>query len=366
MEDLFGLSDTTTVEKTSSLELSEGDKGSSPNSGGDKGPPKTSGGVKGPPIHPVSEEGLPLTVNVKGSQDPLDKEIDALRTDATTEVSEDPPPPEEDPRDIPGNHMTNNDAYYHDARTPANHNNLVPRDHRERSTSMNSRHRSRSQSQRVRRSRSRSRRSRSRSRGRSRGRSRRRSGSARRHHRRSRSRSRSHRRRSRSSSRRRRRRSRSSSIRRRQKRARTRSPPRKKSELFWIVPEEEENQYEAGRKMADHVNRASREFVAEKLLQEKIMNLHPVPTNFREPPELDAVTQGTLTALNKTYAVQKDNSLRRAQSKIRDAFGPFSRVWKKFEEFDPDASGSKSIVMNYEDTKRNETKRNGGCSKQPC
>ena len=46
--------------------------------------------------------------------------------------------------------------------------------------------------------------------------------------------------------------------------------------------------------LADHMNRASREFVPDKLLQEKILDLHPVPTNFKEPPELGPVTLSTL------------------------------------------------------------------------
>ena len=99
-----------------------------------------------------------------------------------------------------------------------------------------------------------------------------------------------------------------------------------------MIPKEEEKQYKVSSRMADHMNRAAREFVPDKLLQEKIMDLHPVPTNFKEPPVLDAVTLSTLTTLKKTYTVQRDNTLRRAQSKIRDALGPFSRLWKKFEE----------------------------------
>ena len=82
------------------------------------------------------------------------------------------------------------------------------------------------------------------------------------------------------------------------------------------------------------MNRAAREFIPDKLIQEKIMNINPVPTNFKEPPVLDAVTLGTLNTLKKTYTVQRDNTLRRAQSKIRDALGPFSRLWKKFEDAD--------------------------------
>ena len=101
------------------------------------------------------------------------------------------------------------------------------------------------------------------------------------------------------------------------------------------------------RKLADHMNRASREFVADKLLQEKILDLHPVPTNFKEPPELDPVTLSILQAMKKTYCIQKDNALRRAQSKIRDALGPFSWIWKSFAEVE---DGS-SIRLNLKETK---------------
>ena len=84
--------------------------------------------------------------------------------------------------------------------------------------------------------------------------------------------------------------------------------------------------------MADHLNRASREFIPDKLLQEKILDRHPVPTNFKEPPVLDDVTLNTLNAMKKNYTVQKNNALKRAQNKIRDALGPFSRLWSHFEQ----------------------------------
>ena len=101
-----------------------------------------------------------------------------------------------------------------------------------------------------------------------------------------------------------------------------------------MTPKEEELQYKVSSRMADHMNRAAREFIPDKLLQEKVINPNPVPTNFKEPPVLDAVTLSTLTTLKKTYTIQRDNTLRRAQNKIRDALGPFSRLWKKFEESD--------------------------------
>ena len=94
------------------------------------------------------------------------------------------------------------------------------------------------------------------------------------------------------------------------------------------------------------MNRASREFVADKLLQEKILDLHPVPTNFKEPPVLDEVTLNTLNAMKKTFTIQKDNTLKRAQNKIRDALGPFSRLLKHFADID-----SNRTTMNLEQTR---------------
>ena len=77
------------------------------------------------------------------------------------------------------------------------------------------------------------------------------------------------------------------------------------------------------------MNWVSRELVSDKLL-EKILDLPPVPTNFKEPPVLDDVTLNTLTALKKIYTVQKDNP-QRASGIVLDAMGTFSRLWVYFE-----------------------------------
>ena len=62
--------------------------------------------------------------------------------------------------------------------------------------------------------------------------------------------------------------------------------------------------------MAVYMNRAAREFVSDKLLQENILDKHPVPTNFKEPPELDDVTLNTLTAMKKTFTIQIRKTMR--------------------------------------------------------
>ena len=72
-----------------------------------------------------------------------------------------------------------------------------------------------------------------------------------------------------------------------------------------------------------------------------------MPTNFKEPPILDDVTLNTLNSLKKTYTVQRDNTLKRAQSKIRDALGPLSRLWAEFEEHDT----SKPMKINMKETR---------------
>ena len=51
--------------------------------------------------------------------------------------------------------------------------------------------------------------------------------------------------------------------------------------------------------------------------------------------------------MKKTYYIQKDNALRRAQSKIWDALSPFSRIWKSFAE----AEEGSSLHLNLKETK---------------
>ena len=102
--------------------------------------------------------------------------------------------------------------------------------------------------------------------------------------------------------------------------------------------------------MADHVNSSSRVFIAEKDIQEQILDLNPIPRGIKEAPKMDVVTMGVLEKKARTNTVAKDNSLRKIHSKILNAFGPFTRVWR---ELDTATAGDMScpVNMNLKDMK---------------
>ena len=104
------------------------------------------------------------------------------------------------------------------------------------------------------------------------------------------------------------------------------------SKLFWIKSKALKNQYKIEKDLADHVNSCTRVFFAEKDVQEQVLDLHPVPKDIKEAPIMDVVTQGVLDKKGRTNTVAKDNSLRKIQSKIRNAYGPFARIWQDIDD----------------------------------
>ena len=67
-------------------------------------------------------------------------------------------------------------------------------------------------------------------------------------------------------------------------------------------------------------------------MQEQVLDLHPVHKSIQEAPKLDVVTTGVLEKKGRTNTVAKDNSLKKIHAKIRDAFGPFARMWQMIDD----------------------------------
>ena len=56
-----------------------------------------------------------------------------------------------------------------------------------------------------------------------------------------------------------------------------------------------------------------------------------VPQGLQEAPKMDVVTLGVLEKKNKPYTIAKDSSLRRVDTKIREVYGPFARIWNALD-----------------------------------
>ena len=124
----------------------------------------------------------------------------------------------------------------------------------------------------------------------------------------------------------------SSSPHKKQKRRR-KSKKAKKSKHFTIKSKRDQNKWGIKKAMADHINSHALKFICDKDIQEQILDVHPVPNNVLDTPKLDPVIRSKLEHSNKDITVKKENSLCRAQKKIRDTLGPLSRVWSLIEEF---------------------------------
>ena len=127
-----------------------------------------------------------------------------------------------------------------------------------------------------------------------------------------------------------------SSRRHKKKRAKKNKKAHEQSRFFKIVSKKDLNKYDLPKDMAELVNRQCRIFVKDKDQQEQILDYHPVPTNIREPPTLDKVTENSLTLAKKERFVKKDNNIRRAQTKIYEAMGPLARIWAMMEQLQED------------------------------
>jgi hypothetical protein len=72
-------------------------------------------------------------------------------------------------------------------------------------------------------------------------------------------------------------------------------------------------------------------FIPEKDIQDRILHKNPVPKDIQEAPKMDVVTLGVLEKKNKPYTIAKDSSLRRVDTKIREVYGPFARIWNALD-----------------------------------
>ena len=96
--------------------------------------------------------------------------------------------------------------------------------------------------------------------------------------------------------------------------------------------EDVDSKWDLSDELAKYVNKAFKGFIADKILKEKVLEENPVPTNIAKCKKLDTFLKKLLEESGKKYCVKGDESLLAVQERIRNVFGPLSKVWASIEE----------------------------------
>lgn len=108
----------------------------------------------------------------------------------------------------------------------------------------------------------------------------------------------------------------------------------KKYNLFEATSEKDRRQWDLPQELADYFNTNARKFIADKDIQETIIDDFPVPKNIDNGPVMDDFMTSMLSSSSGGHmAKEKDRDLCGIHSKIRYAMGPLAVVWKDIEQF---------------------------------
>ena len=101
----------------------------------------------------------------------------------------------------------------------------------------------------------------------------------------------------------------------------------KEEEFYMPKTAAEQNAWELPRNMLRYVSKVSNRHMKDSLARKEILEAHPVPKNIPRSPELDSITKSILHRANRTILLSKEKNLRECQNKVRDVWGPLSRLW---------------------------------------
>jgi len=113
-------------------------------------------------------------------------------------------------------------------------------------------------------------------------------------------------------------------------------PPKKKSR-FEVETLSEENGWDLPEDMLKYLHKYMMLHISDKEINDRIVDLHPVPDNIKKVPELDSYIKSLLATNNKTLTLKHEKALKNIQERIMNILGPLTKVWtlaefKKLEE----------------------------------
>ena len=99
--------------------------------------------------------------------------------------------------------------------------------------------------------------------------------------------------------------------------------------------------------MVDYVDKNFRKFIDNKIINEKILELHPIPVNALSlsVPEVDDYVHEIFEARSTSINRISDQSFRKIQGKLLKVMGPVSRLWTMFDA----VNSSQDPEMDFEE-----------------
>ena len=101
--------------------------------------------------------------------------------------------------------------------------------------------------------------------------------------------------------------------------------------LHQVAGRPAENSWELPARLAEFVNRNSREYVAPAQLREQITKHYPTPANIDGPHELDQYMRALLRQNNMNSSLYRDEAWKTTQEMLHASLGPLCDTWDQVE-----------------------------------
>ena len=105
-----------------------------------------------------------------------------------------------------------------------------------------------------------------------------------------------------------------------------------KRQRFEALTEEEHHEWELPEELVRYANKYIEKYVQEKSLKDTVLIENPVPNNVAKPRKLDGYFKELMDERSRRRELVTDNSLEKIQERIRNIFGPLSKLWFRIEE----------------------------------
>ena len=84
--------------------------------------------------------------------------------------------------------------------------------------------------------------------------------------------------------------------------------------------------------LSSYITKAVSVYISDKTLKESILEENPVPGNVNKIKKLDSFLKELLEERGRKFCVKSDTNLMNIQEKLRNVFGPLSKIWMTVEE----------------------------------
>ena len=103
-------------------------------------------------------------------------------------------------------------------------------------------------------------------------------------------------------------------------------PPQKR-QRFELGADNHDNDWELPSCLVEYIHKYMKSHVSEKDIKEKVLIENPAPTNIKPTPELDGYIRNLLQNNTKHVTLKQDRTLKLLHEKLRNVFGPLSKLW---------------------------------------